>query len=239
MTRQDRRNFLKNGLMLGAGISVFSIPGINQEKEETPPDEMSVFEAVHKRRSVRSYTSTPVPEEHITKILDAARMAPTAGNQQPWKFLVVRDRTKTDELMSTCIKTSLKAYEDRQNPPAEELRKYETKIKSYLQNIFKAPVFIVVLVDMQSKWPSYNQFDGTLAAGYLMLAARALGYGTVFFTDTITDQVTKQVFNIPDRYRRICITPVGVPEEWPATPEKKKLDELVIYNSFQLEKIGG
>jgi nitroreductase len=232
MNRQDRRSFLKSGLMLGVGITVSSIPGITQEKDAITAEEMSVFEVIHKRRSVRSYTSAPVPEEHITKILDAAHMAPTAGNQQPWKFLVVRDRAKIDELMRTCIATSVNAYKDRQNPPAEELAEYEAKIKAYLQNIFKAPVFIVVLVDMQSKWPSYNQFDGTLSAGYLMLAARALGYGTVFFTDTIPDQVTKKVFNIPDRYRRICITPVGIPEEWPATPEKKKLDELVIYDSF-------
>jgi nitroreductase len=232
MNKQDRRNFLKSGIMLGAGISVLSIPGISQEKEGATPEEMSVFEVIHKRRSVRSYTSAPVPEEHITKILDAAHMAPTAGNQQPWIFLVVRDRAKIDELMSTCITTSVNAYKERQKPAAEDLAKYEAKMKAYLQNVFKAPVFIVILVDMQSKWPSYNQFDGTLAAGYLMLAARALGYGTVFFTDTIPDQVTKKVFNIPDRYRRICITPVGVPEEWPATPEKKKMDELVIHDSF-------
>ncbi len=232
MNKQDRRNFLKSGLMLGAGITAWSIPGKTQEKDEQTAEEMSVFEVIHKRRSVRSYTSAPVPEEHIIKILDAAHMAPTAGNQQPWKFLVVRDRAKIDELMSTCITTSVNAYKDRQKPAAEDLAKYETKIKAYLQNVFKAPVFIVVLVDMQSKWPSYNQFDGTLAAGYLMLAARALGYGTVFFTDTITDQVTKKVFNIPDRYRRICVTPVGVPEEWPSTPAKKKLDELITYDSF-------
>lgn len=232
MNRQGRRSFLKSGLMLGAGITAWSIPGITQEKDAITAEEMPVLEIIHKRRSVRSYSSGPVPEEHITKILDAAHMAPTAGNQQPWKFLVVRDRAKIDELMSTCITTSVKAHKDRQNPSVEEVKKYERKIKSYLQNIFKAPVFIVVLVDMQSKWPSYNLFDGTLAAGCLMLAARALGYGTVFFTDTIPDQVTKQVFNIPDRYRRICITPVGVPEEWPETPAKKKLDELVIHDSF-------
>jgi nitroreductase len=232
MAKQVRRNFLKTGLMLGTGIVISSIPGIANEKDMTNTEELSVFDVIHKRRSVRSYTSTPVPEEHITKILDAARMAPTSGNQQPWKFLVVQDRTKIDELMSVCIANSVKAYKARQNASAEELRKYEVKIKAYLQNIFVAPVFIVVLVDMQSKWPSYNKFDGPLAAGYLMLAARALGYGTVFFTDTIPDQVTKEVLSIPDRYQRICITPVGIPKEWPATPAKKKLDELVVYESF-------
>ncbi len=126
-------------------------------------------------------SSSPVPEEHIIKICDAARMAPTAGNQQPWKFLVVRDRSKLDELMNTLIAASLKFFKDRQNPSAEEAKKYEEKNRAYLEKIFSAPVFIVVLVDTQSKWPSYNRYDGPLAAGYLMLAARALGYGIFFY----------------------------------------------------------
>lgn len=232
MAEQNRRNFLKKGLIFGAGISIPRIPGTGTKKGATDVEALSIFDVFHKRRSVRNYKPAPVPEEHISKICDAARMAPTAGNQQPWKFLVIRDRTKIDELMSVCIANSVKAYKDRKRPPAEELEKYQTKIRAYLENIFSAPVFIVVLVDMQSKWPSYNKFDGPLAAGYLMLAARALGYGTVFFTDTIPEQVTKQVLDIPAHYQRICITPVGVPEEWPATPAKKKLDELVVYESF-------
>lgn len=232
MAGQNRRNFLKKGLILGAGISIPRIHGTGNAKQATGTEALSVFEVIHKRRSVRSYTSAPVPDEHITKILDAARMAPTAGNQQPWKFLVIRDRTKIDKLMGVCMANSVKAYRDRKKPSEEELEKYEAKIRVYLENIFAAPVFIVVLVDMQSKWPSYNKHDGPLAAGYLMLAARALGYGTVFFTDTIPEQVTKQVLDIPSRYQRICITPVGVPEEWPATPAKKKLDELIVYESF-------
>ena len=232
MVGQNRRNFLKKGLILGAGISLPRIPGTGNAKDATGPEALSVFEAIHKRRSVWRYTSAPVPEEHITKILDAARMAPTAGNQQPWKFLVIRDRAKIDELTSVCAANSVKAFKDRKKPPEEELKKYDAKIKAYLQNFFSAPVFIVVLVDMQSKWPAYNKYDGPLAAGYLMLAARALGYGTVFFTDTIPDQVTKEVLDIPSRYQRMCITPVGVPEEWPATPAKKELDELIVYESF-------
>jgi nitroreductase len=232
MGEQNRRIFLKNSMFIGTGLALSQIPVAGDRREEASTQELSLFDVIHKRRSVRSYTSSPVPEEHITKILDAARMAPTAGNQQPWKFLVVRDRTKIDDLMNACITTSLNAYKGRQKPSAEELEKYEAKMKAYLEKIFAAPVFVVVLVDLQSKWPSYNQFDGPLAAGYLMLAARALGYGTVFFTDTIPDQVTKQVFGIPDRYRRVCITPIGIPEEWPETPAKKKLEGLVIYDSF-------
>jgi len=78
----------------------------------------------------------------------------------------------------------------------------------------------------------YSIKDGTLAAGYLILAARALGYGTVFCTDSIPEELTKKVFNIPDHFTRICITPVGVPDEWPESPPKKSLEELVVHETF-------
>lgn len=58
-----------------------------------------------------------------------------------------------------------------------------------------------MLTDNESKWHSYNEKDGALAAGYLILAARALGYGTVFITDSIPEQVTKKVCNIPNWLR--------------------------------------
>jgi nitroreductase len=81
-------------------------------------------------------------------------------------------------------------------------------------------------------YPDYNHWDGPLAAGYLMLAARALGYGTVFITDAIPDNITKEVLQIPDNYTRVCITPLGVPVEWPVTPEKKKLEEMISYEKL-------
>jgi nitroreductase len=71
-----------------------------------------------------------------------------------------------------------------------------------------------------------------MAAGYLMLAARALGYGTVFITDSVPDEITKKVLNIPDRYTRVCFTPLGVPIEWPPASKKKPLEDLVAYESL-------
>jgi nitroreductase len=65
-----------------------------------------------------------------------------------------------------------------------------------------------------------------------MLAARALGYGTVFITDAIPESLTKEVLQIPDRYTRVCITPLGVPVDWPNTPEKKKLEDMISYEKL-------
>jgi len=67
---------------------------ITEENQEIKYDEKQTYliNIIKNRRTVRKFKSTYVPEEHIIKILDAARFAPTAGNQQPWKFLVIRDR---------------------------------------------------------------------------------------------------------------------------------------------------
>jgi hypothetical protein len=87
-------------------------------------------------------------------------------------------------------------------------------------------------VDKNSRYPSYNIYDGSLAAGYLMIAARALGYGTVFITDALPVDIVKKVFAIPDNFVRICITPVGVPESWPDPPKKKPLREFAVYEKL-------
>jgi nitroreductase len=156
-------------------------------------------------------------------------MAPTSGNQQPWKFLVVRDPSLINGLKEGCVRAVIEAREARGMPVSSEVR---TSVANSLQGYFSAPVYIVVLTDGESRYPTYNHWDGPMAAGYLMLAARALGYGTVFITDSIPAAVTKEVLGIPDRYTRVCITPLGVPLEWPDTPPKKELDEFIILDRF-------
>jgi nitroreductase len=139
----------------------------------------------------------------------------------------VRDPNKINRMKDACVKQSL----DRLN--ADQRKQNEEKIKSRFNDYFSAPVYIVVLTDNNSNYPDYNHWDGPLAVGYLMLAARALGYGTVFITDAISDKITKEVLQIPDRYTRVCITPIGVPVEWPVIPSKKKLEEFISYEALK------
>ena len=179
-----------------------------------------------RRQSVRAYKSTPVPEDHLRRILDAARRAPTSGNQQPWRFLVIRDPAKIERLRTACVERNAARYTgaDRE----ARIQKMREAFAGYLS----APVYIVVLTDSQSEYPTYNQHDGPLAAGYLMLAARMLGYGTVYITDAIPDEVTRSVLSIPERFQRVCITPLGVPAAWPDPKPKKKLDDLVAFETL-------
>lgn len=201
-------------------------------KEKSSMQESDFWKVIQTRRSVRKFKSDPIPETEIKQIIDAARMAPTSGNQQPWKFLVIRDRKTIDKMMEACLKESLARYDA--NPKSNETRvQFEERVRKNLSaGYFSAPVFIVILTDNNSKYPDYNHWDGPLAAGYLMLAARALGYGTVFITDAISENVTKEILQIPDNYTRVCITPLGVPVEWPATPPKKELNEFISFDKI-------
>jgi nitroreductase len=186
----------------------------------------NIWDVFKNRRSVRKFKPDSIPQADILKIINAARMAPTSGNQQPWKFLIIKDKNKINQLKEACITNSLARFSN------DEKQKNTEGIRNVFNNYFSAPVYIVVLTSNNSMYPDYNHWDGPLAAGYLMLAARALGYGTVFITDAIPDAITKSVLNIPDSFTRVCITPLGIPFEWPDSPPKKNLEEFILYENF-------
>ncbi|MGO9778025.1 MAG: nitroreductase family protein [Terracidiphilus sp.] len=222
---KNRRNFL---CMAAAGSALCATG--TATAFSAPSSDSGLLDLFAKRQSVRRYKSDPVPEEHLRQILDAARRPPTSGNQQPWKFLVVRNKATIERLRAR----SLQVYESnwpKDLSPVEKASRTEQATK-HLAGYFSAPLFIVVLTDSQSMYPSYNHHDGPLAAGYLCLAARALGYGTVYVTDAIPEQATREVLSIPERYERVCITPLGIPDGWPEPMPKKKFEEFVVFESF-------
>jgi nitroreductase len=222
---QNRRKFVKLTTAVGGAFAMGAVPRDAHSQSGGNSQEVDFFDVVKQRRSVRKFRPDPVPEEHVRQILDAARMAPTSGNQQPWQFLVVTDRALLDRMKDTCVEQSIAA---RRSRVGEVTAEQSEAINQTFEDYLSAPVYVVVLTDNESRYPGYNHWDGPLAAGYLMLAARALGYGTVFITDSIPDSVTREALNIADRYTRVCITPIGVPDVWPDSPPKKELDEFIM-----------
>lgn len=230
---KTRRTFLCSGALAGAGLL---LGGRMTAAAEPPPNQSSDFwQVVKNRRSVRSFKPDPIPEEDLRRILDAARLAPTSGNQQPWKFLVVKDPAKIAALKAACVERSLRRAAPDKKLSEEQRKEREAAIAKRVGEYLSAPLYIVVLTDNRSQYPTYNHWDGPLAAGYLMLAARALGYGTVFITDAIPDDITKKVLAIPDRYTRVCITPLGIPTEWPVTPPKRPLEDFIASDTLLSE----
>jgi nitroreductase len=185
------------------------------------------FEIVEQRVSVRRYRPDPVPQEHLELILNAARLAPNSGNQQACRYLVIKDREKLDELKEACIGNRKAVLRARGDEVQEE-----EAIREHYDGVFSAPLYVLVLVDKTVRYKGYEEKDGSLAAANIMLAARALGYGTVFYTDSIPEDLCMRQFDIPERYSRTCIIPVGVPESWPDKRDRLPLNELVFYEKI-------
>ena len=210
MEKSNRRTFVKQSALLGSGLALAG----NTTLSHGQTIQSDIFDAIKKRRSVRKFKSTPVPDEHVTRILEAGSYAPTPRNRQAWKFVVVKDRAKIDELRDQCIAA------------------IGENSKQYFTDYMSAPVYIVILASAKTQNPGNDLLSGALAAGYMFLAARALGYGTVFCRNSVPEQIARKVFNIPEDLQWVCITPIGVPDEWPLTPPKKDVKEFIVNNQF-------
>jgi nitroreductase len=150
---------------------------------------MNVLEAIKTRRSIRSYTDKPVSDDAIQTIIGAGMLAPSAGNQQPWHFIVVRDRAKLDAVPS---------------------------FHPYAKMITQASVAIVLCGDpVGKKWPDFWAQDCSAAAQNMLLAAREMGLGTVWtgvYPDQKRMEGARELFAIPDAVYPFAIIPVGWPE---------------------------
>lgn len=168
---------------------------------------MDIYEALKERRSVRKYTSDPVPEDKLNRLLEAGRLAPSWANKQCWRFIVVKDPEKKEKLASAMPKD---------NPARKAVG--ET-----------APVVIVLCADPEASGKQdgkdYYLLDSGLAMQQLMLAANAEGLGTCWVA-WFDEATIREACAVPPEYRVVAITPVGVPEKQPSPRPRKDLSEI-------------
>ncbi|QQY78813.1 nitroreductase [Keratinibaculum paraultunense] len=168
---------------------------------------MDVLSAIKDRRSIRKYSDKPVEEEKLLKVLEAARLAPSARNEQNWKFIVVKD-PETKEKLTEAIGQSF---------------------------VGEAPIILVSCGTetksvMRGGQPRYT-VDLSIATAYMILEAYEQGLGTCWLGSYDEDKV-KKVLGIPEDVRVVAITPLGYPAESPAPRPRKELDEIVCYDKF-------
>ena len=168
---------------------------------------MEVFEAIKNRYSCRSYKAEAVPEEKLKKVLEAARLAPSAHNEQEWKFVVVKNLEKRREVS-------------------------EAAGQSF---IAEAPVIIAAVATdprhiMSSGVPAYA-VDLAIAVEHMALQAVEEELGTCWIGAFGQEEV-KKVLNIPDEYKVVALMPLGFPADKPKEKIRKKLDEIVSEDTF-------
>ena len=172
----------------------------------------NLFEVIAKRRAIRKYEPYKIPRHHLKKMLDAARLAPSANNNQPWRFIVVEDQKKKDLL----AKPSTQSF------------------------ISGANAIVVVLGDGRggccgrSVWTTH---DPMIATEHIVLAATALGYGTCWIANyqsrpkSWEDEVRKTL-KIPDYLDIVVLVAIGVPDETPQPKPRKRLEEICFAETY-------
>jgi len=169
---------------------------------------MEFLELAKKRYSCRDYKSDPIEDDKLQQILEAARLAPTACNLQPFQLVVVHTKGREAELR-----------------------------RIYSSSWFiEAPLVICACGIPSESWKrrdgkDYCEVDVTIAMDHLILAAANLGLGTCWIGDFSPDSA-REILGLPGNVEPIAFTPLGYPADRPGHKSRKSLDEIVRYEHW-------
>src|SRR5665647_2005269 len=179
--------------------------------------DMDRREAVYTRRAVREFTDELVDEKTLRQVIDAAVQAPSAVNQQPWSFCVVRDKALLARLSHEA-----KAHMLRTSPAALSHHFQELLSDPKFDIFYHAPALIVISSVAESPWAVENC---SLAAENLMLTARAAGLGTCwigFAQAWLGTPEGKTALGLPANYVPVAPIIVGHPKSAPPPVPRKE-----------------
>ena len=173
---------------------------------------MEVFEAIQKRYSCRKYLEKDIPKDLILKILEAARLAPSAGNIQPWFFIIVNDKEKKEII---------------------------AKSGRWASFIEKAPIVIVGCGNKEAS-PKWYEVDVSIAMEHMVLEATELGLGTCW-VGSFDEKKVKEILKIPEKYEVIALLAIGYPAEkidimgkmLHLIKPRKKIEEIFSFNEYE------
>jgi len=180
---------------------------------------LDVQQAINGRRSIRKYKSTPVSQEKLMAVLEAARQAPTWANTQCCSYVVVTNNQTKEKLAEILAP---------RNPATEAVK--------------TAPVIIVACAELKKagfykgvattdKGDSWYMFDTGIAMQNLCLAAWNLGLGTVH-VGNLDAKKAADIIGVPPGVVVVELTPLGYPDEEPAARPRKEMATMVFYEKY-------
>lgn len=167
---------------------------------------MDFIELAKKRYSVRAYKPIPVEYDKLEKILEAARIAPTAANRQPFQLIIIQTKGREEELLHIYNKPWF----------------------------VQAPVIICACSVQSESWvrqngKNYCDVDVAIAMDHLILAATELGLGTCWI-GAFNAEEARRILKLPDDTEPIVFTPLGYPNDQPGDIMRKPIEDLVRYD---------
>jgi nitroreductase len=170
---------------------------------------MNVFEAIGERKSIRKYKETKIEDEKLEKILESARIAPSAANRQEWKFLIVKNQETRDKLVE-----------------AANGQKF----------VGQAPITIVASSTESERVMPCGQYaytvDLSIAVSFMILEATELGLGTCWL-GAYDEGKVKEILKIPEDIRVPAMFTIGYADESPAARPRKDIEDIVCYEEYQ------
>jgi nitroreductase len=180
---------------------------------------MSFLDLVNKRYSVRNYKTEPIPQEKIVRCIEAARLAPSACNSQPWKFIIVDEPELVNELAKAAFEGLL----------------------DFNHFAFKAPVLALIVSERENlsakfgsivKKKNFSQMDTGIAAEHFCLQAAEVGLGTCII-GWFNEKKVKKILSIPTLKRVELVITVGFSaDEKIPLKKRKSMDEILSCNKY-------
>lgn len=171
---------------------------------------MDLMKAIQTRRSIRAYDTRVVEEEKLKRILESARLSPSAGNRQERRFVIIRDPKTRKQLCEAAKNQSFVA---------------------------EAPV-VIVACSVESEYVmSCGQLaypiDTAIAVDHMTLQAVEEGLGTCWI-GAFDEKKVKEILAIPDNVRVVALLPVGYPSDIPGHMPRKSLSEIVMWDRWRI-----
>lgn len=170
---------------------------------------MDVFKAITERKSIRKYKDIEVEDEKLQKILESARIAPSAANRQEWKFLVVKNQETRDKLVE-----------------AANGQKF----------VAEAPITIVACSTESERIMPCGQHaytvDLSIAVSFMILEATELDLGTCWL-GAYDEEKIKEILGIPEEIRVPAMFTLGYSDENPTPRPRKDIKDIVCYEKYQ------
>lgn len=217
--------------------------------------EIGLFEAMYSAGAIRRLRPDPVPDDVITKVLDAAIRAPSGSNAQTWAFIVVKDAGKRRELGAVYRKASeilMQLYAGATRPAHMDEKKYERFMQS-VQHLFNhmgdAPVLLVpclkatmwtgaanLSADFKARAAASARIAGSSiypAVQNIILACRAFGLGTVLTTiHAFFEEEVRAILKLPADVQTYALMPIGYPQGHHFPVKRKSVNEVACLDTY-------
>lgn len=200
---------------------------------------LTTKEAIEKRRSIRRFKTEPIPDEYITELLKAARLAPSGCNAQPWRFKIVKDEETKSRLAQAAYDQSFIAKAPVVIICCADIKGYLDGTVSGIQDLGRIGAvedrIVKILTDRAGQMKSYTidqigpglAVNVAIAIEHMILRALDFGLGTCWVR-LLDGEMIRNIFGWYDNMFVVALLPIGFPDEFPDPRKRLPVEALLI-----------